>query len=343
MSDLLESNLINRQLYSIQRIIKNRVYQLRNNPQLLQDLITKYGIKIGPISVTLNSGNTSTIKLTDDKGFADLEYKVKSNLDPQKNKYSFVVDRNTDNVTIGRKQISDAFTKSFIEDVTGLVLPADFVQVWNSTNPNIKDTAWDAFSQIAFIVLTASSRSETDPTKNLYSGYEYLYRGEELKLHKYYYDFRDIANFYSVVLGAEYATVVKNSEGNNLPTSQLRTSVFDVKREIYRLTNPQTMTERSNIRMFNMNTGQYENMTQLERDGVFGNNVLIQAGNAIGTIATRAETKIDDTSKISTQLLPAEVMQEAIAVDFYSNLFGSNSLVKNDKKAQKTEITDTSI
>lgn len=67
---------------------------------------------------------------------------------------------------------------------------------------------------------------------NDFQAYKFRFSGQELQLYNYYNLFVPIGNFYSVAYGAEAATVLKNAEGNNLPTSQLRTSIFDVKQEI---------------------------------------------------------------------------------------------------------------
>ena len=342
VSDLLESDLINRQVYSLQGVIKSRVYQLRNNPQLLEELIKKYDIEITSQKIVLNANNNSQVRLTEDKGWAAQPYTVK--VTDSDGKYTFKVDRNSDSISVPANLISDGFIKSFIEDVTGYMLPMDFKQVWNSIHTDPNKRMWDSFSTVAFITLSASSKSTVDPSVNLYSNYQYLYRGEELKLYPYYHDFTPLADFYSIVLGTEYATVIKNAEGHNLPTSQLRTSIFDIKREIYRLLHAKDhITERSNLRMFNMNTKQWENISSTGREYVLSDNVIVQNPHAIGTVAVRADTNINDSVKGSTQMSPSEILQEAIGVDFYSNLFGKNAIVKNQRKRNQIGISDSSI
>lgn len=98
---------------------------------------------------------------------------------------------------------------------------------------------------MAIIVLTATAKNEDG--SRMYNKYQYLYRNEELKLSGYFKAFEPLGNFFSVVYGTDYNTVIKNAEGNNLPTSQLRTSVFDVKREIYSIHN-RAFKQRSNLR-----------------------------------------------------------------------------------------------
>ena len=103
------------------------------------------------------------------------------------------------------------------------------------------------------------------------------------------------------------------------------------------------ITERSNLRMFNLTTKQWENISSDGREYVLGNNVIVQNPHAIGTVAVRADTNINDSIKGSTQMSPSEILQEAIGVDFYSNLFGKNSLVKNQRKRNQIGISDSSI
>jgi len=337
-SDLLQSELINKQVYSIQRTIKNRVYALRSNPKLLEELKEKYGISIEATKITINKNGSSKVKPYTNSAFDSSEYVLNVSRDSDTNTYKFSSAAGNPSSNF----ISTQFVKSIIEDVTGLVLPADFIEVWNTGNPSKAGKMWDSFVRIVAITLTASERVEDNTGKlaNLYSGYEYLYRGDELKLYNYYRDFEPLGNFYSIVYGSEYSTVIKNAEGNNLPTSQLRTSVFDVKHELYNLIRNK-FSQRSNIRVFDQNTKTW--IDSPIGKNVFALNVLKRNPTVLGTIAMRSDTKINDTSKIATELLPAEVMQEAIGVDFYHSLFGHNELSRNRIARQEREATDVSI
>lgn len=342
-SDLLQSELINRQTYNVQRAIKNRVYTLRHNPKMFDELKEKYDIQITPTTIVLNANGESKVNMYTDPSFRKSSYTINTSYDSDHNVYKFS--------TVGQLAsglISSNFVKQFIEDVTGLTLPNDFANVFDAANPN--RNVWNDFARVAAITLTASSTvSDVNGVKqNLYQGYEYLYRGEELKLYSYFKDFEPLGNFFSVVYGSESATVIQNAEGNNLPTSQLRTSVFDVKRTLFNLRNPNsdanTNTQRSNKRILSEDSnGKITWIDQPLGINVFGENLLRRNPDIIGTIAMRSDTKLNDASKVAQQLLPAEVLHEAIDVDFLHSLFGKNELGRNRINRKERNKTDVSI
>jgi hypothetical protein len=57
----------------------------------------------------------------------------------------------------------------------------------------------------------------------------------------------------------------------------------------------------------------------------------------------RSDTKLNDQSRIAQKLLPDEVLHEAIDVDFFSSLFGKNSLTKTRKAKGEMNAEDVSI
>lgn len=343
ISELLQSELVNRQTYNVQRAIKNRVYTLRHNPKLFDDLKEKYDIQITPTKIILNANGKSKVNLYSDSSFKESSYTINVSLDDDKHVYKF-----STTGQFSSSFIASSFVKQFIEDVTGLTLPQDFANVFTAANPN--RNIWTDFARIAGITLTASSTAldSNNVKQNLYTGYEYLYRGEELKLYSYYKDFEPLGNFFSVVYGSESATVIQNAEGNNLPTSQLRTSVFDVKRTLFNLRTPNseanTNTQRSNQRLNSENEdGSVNWIDQPLGVNVFGENIIRKNPGVIGTIAMRSDTKLNDSSKVAQQLLPAEVLHQAIDVDFFSSLFGNNELGKNRIRRKERNATDVSI
>jgi hypothetical protein len=255
-SQLLQSDLVDRQTYNIQKIVKNRVYTLRHNPQLLQELINKYDLEISSGKIVFNAHGNSKVQMFRD--FPSDSYTVNVTAERDSNnetikRYSF----GTNGSELASLGISLDYLSEFLEDVTGLIFPLDAEDIFNVTNPsnsNTKSVMWDTFITPALITLTAASKT-SDGQRDLFPGYQYLYRGEELKLFNYFNNFQGLGSFYSVVYGAELNTVIKNAEGNNLPTHQLRTSVFDVKHYLYNIKR-RKFTQRSNIKVYNNETKQ---------------------------------------------------------------------------------------
>lgn len=344
-SMLLQSDLVDRQTYNIQKIVKNRVYTLRHNPQLLKELIDKYDLVIDSGKIIINAHGKSQVTLF--KDFPSESYTIQ-----------ITKEMDADSTTIKRylfgtlaqmdpSQISLDFLSSFLEDVTGLILPQDAENIFDVTNPsnsaNSRGRMWNSFIVPALITLTASSKT-SDGLQNLFPGYQYLYRNEELKLFNYFKNFQELGRFYSVVYGAESATVIKNAEGNNLPTHQLRTSVFDVKHYLYNIKNHR-FTQRSNVRVYDNEAKQWKDVSLGKH--VFGKNYLLYNGseesNVIGTIAMRSDTRIDESHRVSQQLSPNEVIREAVEVDFFQNLFGTSALAKNRRDSGERMLTENSI
>lgn len=341
VSELLQSELINKQTYNVQRAIKARVYALMHNPEMLQELLDKYDIEITRNSVSINASGNSKVNLYRNTDYANEAYAFNVLLDEEEST-TYSISSKSRNVH--SKLLSKDFIKEFIEDITGLSLPDDFTDIYTISNPN--GNMWDDLARIAIIVLTATAK--TDDGSKLYDRYQYLYRNEELKLSGYFKVFEPLGNFFSVVYGTDYNTVIKNAEGNNLPTSQLRTSVFDVKREIYSIHN-RAFKQRSSLRPNTINeNGEVVPTNPTWGQHVFGRNYLYQHPEIIGTTAMRSDTKLDNQSRVAQQLLPAEVLHEAIDVDFYASLTSTsknegNALHKTRYNQGKRKATDVSI
>lgn len=343
--ELLQSELVNKQIYNIQNVIKNRVLTLRSNPEQFARLLEKYDIRInsadGTISINNNGNYPNYLKASWKPIHADKPFKIQVTLDTLRNTYKFAgVESNVPSAFI-----DESFIKNFIQDVTGLTLPSDYKNVWDASNPssigNTVANMWDAFSQLAWITLSASKYTPNgDNMMNDFQAYKFRFSGQELQLYNYYNLFVPIGNFYSVAYGAEAATVLKNAEGNNLPTSQLRTSIFDVKQEIWQSINNKFKTP-SNIKVQNPETGVWESMP-VGKDAA-SNNILVKNPNAIGLICTRADMKVGDKSKASQDLTPQEVMQAAIVNDFYFHLNGMHNRLRRASNPTKENLMEDSI
>lgn len=347
--ELLQSELVNKQIYSVQNVIKNRVLVLRSNPDEYARLLDKYDIRINYTdgTITINSSGKYPSYINENRRsiYGTRAFTIKVSLDASegRNVYKFGgVDGNA-----ASTMIDSTFIKSFIQDFTGLTLPSDYLKVWDASNPSSYGTAmgnlWDAFSQLAWITISASAVMPNDvdeSVSSLFPAYKFRYSGQELQLYNYYNLFVPVGNFYSVAYGAETSTVLKNAEGNNLPTSQLRTSIFDVKQEIWQSINGKTKTP-SNIRTFNPETEEWVE-SSVGKDAA-SNNILVKNPKAIGLICTRADVKVGDKSKASQDLTPQEVMHAAIVNDYYFHLNGMHTNLRKSSNPTKENLMEDSI
>jgi hypothetical protein len=138
VSDLLQSELADKQTYDVQRSAKHRVYTLRHNPALYNELKEKYDFVIEPSvgerpgRIILNAHGNASIKLYTYESNAPYIVNVTRETDKKSNnfaKYSFGT------TGVSSSTISMEFFRNFIEDVTGLVLPTDAKNIFDTANP----------------------------------------------------------------------------------------------------------------------------------------------------------------------------------------------------------------
>ena len=348
IDELLQSELVNKQIYSLQSIIKNRVLTLRENPSLYSELLEKYHITVDTqkqkITVNDKDNYQGNIDFLDPRWKAihgSQSYIINITRPASgSNTRGYKFEQDVVASPLMANMFSEEFIKNFIQDVTGLTLPSDWKQVWDASNPNgVGTTAqqlWNAFSKLAWVTLTASVPN------NPFDLYKFRYGGQELQLYDYYNYFVPAANFYSVAYGAEATTVLKNGKGNNLPTSQLRTSIFDVKQEIWQAINGKTQT-RSNTRVFNPTTGNWESGA-VGKDAASGNILVKNANNnPIGLICVRGDTKVDDRTKASQELTPQEVLHQAIVNDFFFHVDGMHNSLRKSSNPTKENLMEDSV
>ena len=132
VSELLQSELINRQTYNVQRAIKARVYSLTHNPELLQELLDKYDIKVTRNSVSINTSGNSKVNLYTSDDYHETPYEFSVVVEDEEGT-TYSISSKARNIV--SRALSTGFIKEFIEDVTGLSLPDDFVDVYNVSNP----------------------------------------------------------------------------------------------------------------------------------------------------------------------------------------------------------------
>ena len=91
--ELLQSELVNKQIYNIQNVIKNRVLTLRSNPEQFARLLEKYDIRInsadGTISINNNGNYPNYLKASWKPIHADKPFKIQVTLDTLRNTYNF--------------------------------------------------------------------------------------------------------------------------------------------------------------------------------------------------------------------------------------------------------------
>ena len=120
------------------------------------------------------------------------------------------------------------FVINFINDFTGLSLDETDINAFHEGNSG---NLFSTFATMAYIVITASEGNSINQDTggaqgNAFNQFKWLFDVQPV-LDNYYDHLTIPADYLASKYGTENRTVMKKGEGNNLPTSQLRSSIYD--------------------------------------------------------------------------------------------------------------------
>ena len=242
------------------------ILQFRANPQVYADLKTKFGIVVSKNNIIINevSGNipnSATISAT----FS--------------NKWEFKING----------QISDKLLFQLSNAFLSRVLPNNLGEIIPQLNEKVKTT------NEAVLPLIATILKACEPGNN-----NFTFEENKLpKLGAYYSTIVPLANALSIIEGSDVVTVVKNPEGNNLPSFQMTTLATSIPKLINHISK-QKRNNRGNI-------FDYNPLKESVNDGFLGNPARITGVNLRGI------------NKSITALSTGELLMAEILFNFYES------------------------
>lgn len=320
---LLTSQIVNTETSRTERSLVNKIMLFRENYNQYDRLKKKYGITIGKDgngdwTIIINQRKLSSEtqitpwSATSDGRIQDsakeTEIKIKISTDSANGNSIYKFDRKNNDQKLFPVDMNPDFVVNFINDFTGLNIDSSDIQAFRDMKST---TLFDNFEQLVYIVMTAVEASKVNPETgeaegHNFSNYRWLF-GIQPDLKPYYKGISIVGDYLASKYGTESRTVLKNGQGNNLPVSQLRSSIFDWKRNLYNIKH-QKFRGKKNDR--NLDT--YANP--------FASNLLYNQESCVGNPITRSDIKIGGRVKQVQNLSLKECLDWAILSDYLFNL-----------------------
>ena len=284
----LKNSLANIQKYRLQDVIASSIAVFRKNPQEFNSILKTYGI-------TDDKKGTITIHPDNLSSEATITYKYKNG--------RYVFETNDD--------LDEGLTKEIIQNLLSYVLPDDYLNIAQQISPDNTST-FKTFKDILGLIITAG---------NTESNLSYKYSKAGLFDFKSYHTLLDpIANILSVLYGSDTISVIKNLEGNGLPTFQLINLAQNVPLMINR------------IRNF---TSNYKERTGRDRFNIYEDNIILQNDGLIDQPLIRSNIKIGENTKSPSELTSAELLHIASVYDFYDKIDTGTIYIQSTTFADK--------
>ena len=323
---LLEGQIINGEINRCKNSLINKIMLFRENYSEYNELKAKYGIKVerdgngGKITINAKpNDNESQVVITpwkasDTNGIQKIAEStpitVKITLSESGGSPTYKFNRITDKTSgLNVENMNPEFVINFINDFTGLSLDETDINAFHEGNSG---NLFSTFATMAYIVITASEGNSINQDTggaqgNAFNQFKWLFDVQPV-LDNYYDHLTIPADYLASKYGTENRTVMKNGEGNNLPTSQLRSSIYDFQWKIYSMKNPENLPRRNN-------------MKQETASNPYSYNLLYNQSYTVGSPVTRSDIKIGNKTKQVQNLTLKECLDWAVLNDFYFNLF----------------------
>lgn len=266
----LEDSLVNMQKYRLQDTIISSISVFKNNPEQFKLIKNKYNISDnkGAITISPNGINDSVT----------INYKYKNG------RYVFTT---TDD-------LDENITKDLIKDLISYMIPSDYMKLYEQTVTDPK-SLFQNFASIIGLVITSQNKDVN---------YPYTSTGL-IDLSSYHTLLDPIANIISIIYGADTISVIKNLEGNSVPTVQLINLAQNIPAMIYKLKNDRA---------------EYIKRTNRKRYNVYDSNLILTNDGFISQPFIRSNININGVIKSPSKLTTGELMQIAIIQDFYDSI-----------------------
>ena len=266
----LNQSLTNIQKYRLQDVITSSIAVFSQHPTFFSDLKAKWGIT--------DENGVITIDPKDVNASAQIKYDFKNG------RYIFKTNDKFDEVA----------TRELIRDLTSYVLPEDFMRIYQQSHEDNK-SLFEIFKDVIGLIISANN------SNNTYSKTS----GGLFDFSSYHNLLNPIANILSIVYGSDTVSVIKNLEGNSLPTFQLINLAQNIPAMIHRI----KTADRD-----------FESAKNKTRRNIYSDNLIITNDGLIGQPFIRSDIKVGDNTKSPSQLTTNELMQVAILQDFYDKL-----------------------
>lgn len=306
--ELLKESFYNKQNAALREKIKSRIYFYRKNQDELTRILDKYKIKITKDSV----GGTITFLSNAGHGLqGKYDRTINVKYDTQTKRYIF----SDSEMPIGESN------NKYIEDLAvelGIIpyLPDNYNDIINSLHIADNQNLFGVLLNPIAVTLTGSIKDNNGVV--LFNAYNPKTGDKDLvNLWRYSQSFSNMANFLGVSFGAEELTVYKNAEGNNLPATQLRSSINDIKEILndVALGRLKDLKIRSSIHSRSGITSIFNQY-----------NDLVKIPGLISDVYTRGDLLINQKSKDSAGYGVAEVAYLSAVKDCYELLLDPNNV-----------------
>lgn len=290
----LSDRLVDQQNFRFQGNMKNAVLRFRRDPNQLKTVCDNLGIEIesdGTITLKDITTNHQDLVINVTEGTRGLEV-------------------NFDSITANKW--NDAKILKIIQSVLGVPLPGD-VNSYISTMPNVNNLL-GVFAEPLAITLYAASKETTPVEQN---DYKVPVRFEDgiLVTYPFVTMCDTAARLLSKIYGTTDTNVVRNEQGNALPSYQITSSVFEVKEFIWEINKGQ----------INLRDGLHQGK---RRAFVYKNNIHARNnGMSIGQIYTRGDIRRDNLTKSSNQLSAKEVYRSEVVENFLKRVLAKKSII----------------
>ena len=281
----LSEQYVNNQLMRIYDTVQSAAYILENDVNKFERICETYNISITPNKITLFTSTNDGVKSE-----VELRYSVKNGV------YYF------DSMGF----INEQTARDFIYDVTGMIVPDEFMDLLHSIQPNDKRTLFEIFKETVAIPLIHASHKHNKTPSQLTT----TKAGLITNLYNYKTSLVPIANIQSIIYGSETASVIKNPAGNNIPKYQLISLAQNYHAMLH----------------------EYEN-----NPGIFETNLLFRnrENNLVESPLVRSDVAMRGKIKTPSQLTTNEVLQLAIFEDFYASVDTGTIYLQNTTFADK--------
>lgn len=267
----LDSSLVNIQKYRLQDMISSSIALFQKNPEAYKAITTKWGI-------TDDNKGTITIAPSGLNDTATINYQYKNG------RYTFSTNDNFDEGT----------TKEIIRDLISYVVPDDYMNIYFQTTDD-PNSLFKNFKDILGLVLLNNNPSI----------YFAKTQGGLFDFSSYHTLLDPIANILSILYGSDTISVIKNLEGNSVPTTQLINLAQNMPAMIDKIRHGEE---------------DFEKTKGFHRFNIYEDNLILGNNSLIGQPYIRSSIQIGDRTKSPGELTTNELMQIAIVQDFYDKL-----------------------
>lgn len=293
----LTDRLVDIQNFRFQGNIKNAVFRFKSDPVQYNNMLSHLKINVQKDKIIL-----SDLLVNGD------DFVINVKLDQKgRNKYQFEVG------TSGKPDLDPSKVTNLIRTVLGVPIPSDVNEYVKTMHvPDL----FSIFIKPLALTLYASSdfvKMNSDKSSPIY------FDNDILVTFPYTTDCDLGARLMSKIYGTTDTNVIRNEDGNALPSYQITSSVYEVKEFIHSL---QTQSK--------LRGGLHDGSAR--RNNTFAQDILVRRHrNAkktpIGNIYTRGDVKRNDSTKSSNQLTSKEVYHLELVENFLKRLRDGKSII----------------